>query len=59
MVNLHEIVITFLGRNTPNNKFINSINYQRHVALLLEQFGAINLYLEGAAISVSTMLVYI
>ena len=55
-------VITFLRkRDTPNNKFLDVTNKETdsHVALLLKstyyELGAINLYLEGAAIIVSTI----
>ena len=57
-----EIVIIFLGRNTPNNKFLDVTNKETkksHVAPLLKsiyyEHRPVNFYLEGAAFSVSTI----
>lgn len=63
-----KIIIVFLGRNTPNSEldthlWILDTNLKGHVALLLlrsicYELIAINLYLAGAAFSVSNICSY-
>ena len=59
MVIFRKIVIIFLGRNTPNNKLFDYKQETVKVIWLLKsiyyELGAINHYLEGAVISVSTI----
>ena len=61
MVIFRKIVILFPGRNTPNNTFLDVTTKKLTkpcgtvVEVIYYELGAINLYLEGAAISVSTI----
>ena len=57
-----KIVITFLGRNTTNNKFLAILqtkkltnSYGTIVEVHHYELGAIDFYFKGAAISVSTI----
>ena len=58
-----KIIITFLGRNTPNNKFLDVTNKETKsrgtvVEVIYHELGAINLTLEMAAISVNSICYY-
>ena len=62
MVIFCKILIIFLRRNTVNSSFLdvtNKENKKSHMASLLKsiyyELGAIKLYLEGVAISISTI----
>ena len=56
MVIFRQIVIFFLVRNTPNNKFLDVTNKETKscgyfVEIICYELGVINLYFEGVAIS--------
>ena len=53
MVIFRKVVIIFLGRNTANDRFLDATNKENNKVSY--ELGAIKLYLEGTAFSVSTI----